>query len=92
MKADPAAEFTSGHRDLNSPAKADIYPVAERHLRMGGGRSEGANPGPHKATFLAYSELFDWKELSAHSPECSQLQLSGSTGFVGDWLGDCEEQ
>jgi hypothetical protein len=43
------------------------------------------NPGPHKATFLAYSELFDWKELSAHSPECSQLQLSGSTGFVGDW-------
>ena len=30
----------------NSPVKADIHPVAERHLRMGGGRSEGANPGP----------------------------------------------
>ena len=37
---------SSGRRDLNSSAKADIHPVAERHLRMGGGRSEGANPGP----------------------------------------------
>ena len=39
-------KFTSGRRDLNSPAEADIHHVAERHLRMGGGRSEGANPGP----------------------------------------------
>jgi hypothetical protein len=27
---------SSGRRDLNSPAKADIYPVAERHSRLRG--------------------------------------------------------
>ena len=43
------------------------------------------NPVPHKATYLANSGLLDRKELSPDSPECSQLQLSGSTGFVGDW-------
>jgi hypothetical protein len=44
----------SGRRDLNSSAQGDIYPVAERHLRMGGGRSWGANPGPPiKAILLA---------------------------------------
>ena len=32
--------------DLNSPAEAEIYSVAERVTRMGGGRSDGANPGP----------------------------------------------
>ena len=33
-------------RDLNSPAGAEIHSVAERVARMGGGRFEGANPGP----------------------------------------------
>ena len=63
---------SSGRRDLNSPALADIHPVVERLSRlrgcvstqviqpggdsakvgggvwgpMGGGRSQGANPGP----------------------------------------------
>ena len=36
---------SSGRRDLNSSAKADIHPVAERHSRMGGGRSHGGQPG-----------------------------------------------
>ena len=30
----------------NSPASAESQSIAERLSRMGGGRSEGANPGP----------------------------------------------
>jgi hypothetical protein len=38
---------------------------------MSGGRFEEANTGPHKATPLADSVLFDRKELSPHCPERS---------------------
>ena len=44
------------------------------------------NPGPHKATLLADSGLFTANELSPRCSEYSQLRLSGTTGFVGDWL------
>jgi hypothetical protein len=47
-------KFTSAHRDLNSPAQADIHPVAERHLRMDGGRSQGANPGTPSTIHYAH--------------------------------------
>ena len=31
--------------------------------------------------------LFNWKELMPHCPESSQLWETGTTVFVGDWLG-----
>ncbi len=54
---------------------------------MGGGRSEGANPGPLLPTYLTDWGLFDRNELSAHCPESSQLRQSGTTDLVGDWWG-----
>jgi hypothetical protein len=43
------------------------------------------NPGPHKATPLAKSGLFDPKELPPYCPETSSLRESGTTGLVGGW-------
>ena len=48
------------------------------------------NPVPHKAIHLADWCLFDQKELSGHCHQSSQLRESGTTGFVGDWLGTAD--
>jgi len=49
-------------------------------MRMGGGRSEGANPGPLPPQGSADSGLFGANALSSHYPNLLRTeQLSGTT-------------
>jgi hypothetical protein len=54
-------------------------------MRMGGGRSEGANPGPLPPQGSALPGLFYPNELSPLCPEFSPLREPGTMGFTEDW-------